>query len=171
MSFKSYFLSSITWLFSLPKSPELPKCPFSSPHTSLRSLTMEAHFWLPCGLLQSALSAFSSGYRLTVSLNFSFCNNFTISCLDEGGEVYVQDVKNVLHNTGFELDKRELKDLRAHLTVTGKWLWHLYPRDSVWSSPRATREDRMWRETLGPRELKGFSYKTSLVTNMEDWPL
>ncbi|GAB1296953.1 Predicted gene 11639 [Apodemus speciosus] len=36
----------------------------------------------------------------------------------KGGEVHVHDVKNVLRNTGFKLETRELKDLRAHLTVT-----------------------------------------------------
>ncbi|XP_031208516.1 EF-hand calcium-binding domain-containing protein 3 isoform X2 [Mastomys coucha] len=36
----------------------------------------------------------------------------------KGGEVHVHDVKNVLQHTGFKLEKGELKDLKAHLTVT-----------------------------------------------------
>ncbi|XP_026632988.1 EF-hand calcium-binding domain-containing protein 3 [Microtus ochrogaster] len=36
----------------------------------------------------------------------------------KGGRVNVHDVKSVLHNTGFKLEAKELKDLQAHLPVT-----------------------------------------------------
>lgn len=170
MSFKSYILSRITWLFSLPKSPELPKCPFFSLMYFSQRISYGSTFLT--AIWPATVNPFSSQPWVPAdSPNFSFYNNFTISCHYEGGEVHVHDVKNVLRNTGFKLESRELKDLRAHLTVTGEQPWHLYPRDDVWSSLRAAREDRMWREMLGLRESKGFSYKTSLVTNMKDWPV
>ncbi|XP_049976403.1 EF-hand calcium-binding domain-containing protein 13-like [Alexandromys fortis] len=36
----------------------------------------------------------------------------------KGGRVNVHDMKRVLHNTGFKLEAKELKDLQAHLPVT-----------------------------------------------------
>ncbi|XP_038942056.1 EF-hand calcium-binding domain-containing protein 3 isoform X6 [Rattus norvegicus] len=38
----------------------------------------------------------------------------------KGGKVNARDVKNVLQNTGFKLESKELKDLRDHLPVTDR---------------------------------------------------